>query len=146
MKDYHELLDNSPDFWMFSTAIAPELAISMIDELSNLLGMKMESKSVNRIKKISECDFWENDECFLFQMEKKLILLYCKSYCDFFAVYVKIPLALKDIVHPLIVKYQIMTDGGMGIIKIQHTPENSLENESTNFVLNECIKILSKKS
>ena len=145
MNNYTEILNNSPDLWMFSTAISPELAADMIGELSDLLKIKKDEQSINRIKEISEWDFLEKDECFLFQAEKKFILLYCKSYCDFFSIYIKIPIAIKDIVHPLFIKYQEMTDDGLGIINIQYIPRNSMGKETTNFVLNKCIKILSKK-
>ena len=147
MNDYAELLRECPDMWLFCTPIEPELASEMILEISGLMDIQANAESIRRIEEFIDWRIWnedmEKDECFLFQSGRKFILLECGKHCDFWEIFIRVPMELRDVVHKPFLKFQKLTDGGYGIISIQYTPRNST-GEAVRHSLNKCAEILSE--
>ena len=146
---YEKIMNQDRDMFLFCTAVSPEVAGDMITEISGLLNITPDTADIEKINAFSREDFSEKDICFLFSSgtdTRSFILLEINEYQDFWEIFIHCPAGRKEIIHKSFLKYQILTDGGLHIIRLQNVPHDCTYDENTRFHLKKCIRILSGRS
>ena len=144
---YQNILNQDADMFLFSTAVTPELAGAMITEISGLLNIVPDISLIHEINALGREDFSEKDVCFLFSAEtdtRSFILLEVNQYQDFWAIFIHCPVWRKDAVYEVFLKYQMLTDRGLHLIRLQTEPHDCTHDETTRISLMNCIRILSE--